>query len=202
MKGIIYTPLSGETATTSEIHEKLLGSMRYISCFCSRVLWSCFHSLWLHILYNTCRSLADLQLPQRVTDTADSDVTWCADRMRLAYGVIEWSQRLQHGSRAGGSVTCWGTLEGTPLPLDPTAPSPGTPLSVLPPLASHQRFCTIWLNQVPWGSVPLRRQTFWEWALIGYNLLIVPRMLMFLFLIWQYLGASQSSPRNPPCRRW
>lgn len=119
-----------------------------------------------------------------------------------AYGVIEWSQRLQHGSRAGGSVTFWGTLEGTPLPLDPTAPSPGTPLSVLPPLASHQRFCTIWLNQVPWGSVPLRRQTFWEWALIGYNLLIVPRMLMFLFLIWQYLGASQSSPRNPPCRRW
>lgn len=81
-------------------------------------------------------------------------------------------------------------------------PTPGTPLSVLPPLASHQRFCTIWLNQVPWGSVPLRRQTFWEWALIGNNLLIVPRMLMFSFLIWQYLGASQSSPRTPLCRRW
>lgn len=110
----------------------------------------------------------------------------------IRWYLIYWSNASgMWGHRAEPEATVWqsscglcnllgSTSRCTACLWLPLPPSPGTQLAGLP----SQCFCRLWLNKVPWESVPLRRQTFQEWTLIRNNRLMVPWILIFLFVTW------------------
>ena len=139
--------------------------------------------------------VASHTLPYRLIFGWPTATTLCHWHHWIIWYLIYWSNAsgLQ-GHRVEPEATVWqyscglcnllgSAARSTPYPWLPLPPSPGIWLSVLPSLASHRCFCRLSLNEVPWGSVPLRRQSFQEWTLIRNDLLMVPWILIFLFVI-------------------
>lgn len=147
MEGIICTPFSREMATTSNICEELLASMRYISWFCNRALQSCFHSLWFHILFRSGWSLADLQLPHCATGTTESD----------RYLTYSSNASGTWGQRGEPEATIWPYNCGLGNLLGFAALSAPHSLPLPPSLAHSSRRCLPLLT-------PMLLQTLTKWV--------------------------------------
>lgn len=167
-------------ATISEIHKKLLISLRYIHCFATKTLWSHFHSLWLYMLDNNSWSLIEVLLTYSVIGTTQSDwcsIYWSTESVIRDHWVEPvWRSSFRFDNLFESTTRC------THLPLPSTDTQPWMQLSVLLSLTSHHHFfqtLTRWslLRNYNWEGKSSQDE-----CLFGIICLWVLWILVFLFL--------------------